>query len=906
MSLSPGFRLGPYEILHPIGAGGMGEVYRARDTSLDRSVAIKVLPEAVAHDPERLARFAREARTLAALNHQHIAQIYGFEQSAATCALAMEFVDGEDLAERIARGPLSWIEAQAIANQICEALEAAHLQGIVHRDLKPANIRVTPDGVVKVLDFGLAKALDPGGARETGNAGDLVNSPTITSPPGMTHAGVILGTAAYMSPEQAKGHLVDKRSDIWAFGCVLYEMLTGRRAFAGSDVLETLAAIVRAEPDYGAMPHDVPAPVRDLIARCLAKDRRSRVQDISVARYVIESAQGVSAPSLKRWRALTVASIALALAAGGFAISKTRGDVTNATPPVQRFSIVPPPGASIRQDAEIRQTEIAVSRDGSRVVYVPMQSAGDGRLIVRSLDRFDTVELGNLGRGASAPFFSPDGTWIGYQIAAPAGRQVVLAKVPVSGGTPVTIAEAIGDLRGASWGGDDQIVFATAFVGAGLYRTRAAAGSRAEILTRPNAAVGETDHLWPDVLPDGKHVLFSIARQGGPDASDIALLSLETRAWRVLVRGGTMPRYVASGHIVYSTSGRLRAVGFDLATLSVTTESQQVLDGVRTKIRGAADFAVADNGTLIYLPGRAMLPLSRLSWVTPSGSVTPIGIEPGPYGDGVLSPDGRFVAAEMADESGSGIFVVDLARETTSRLTPVGVVAISPLFSPDGRWIAFTAERHGDVAAGIFRIAANGSGQPERITTATTGRQVVEAWSPDGKHLYFVLAVTANENDGPAIYRVSASPGASDAVRLADWTADPRPSPNGKWLAHISLRAYPQVGLYIRPLADWDASRVVISPSGQAPIWRADGRELYYRDGSAVYAVSIDDREGLTAGKPRKLFDPAPERLLGVSREGTRFLVANRPAGAVQTPLSEIRVVTNWLDELKAVRFVPQ
>jgi serine/threonine-protein kinase len=891
----------------------MGEVYRARDTSLDRSVAIKVLPGAVARDPERLARFAREARTLAALNHQHIAQIYGLEQSASTCALAMEFVDGEELAERIARGPLTWTEARAIAIQIAEALEAAHQQGIIHRDLKPGNIRVTPDGVVKVLDFGLAKALDPAtGDRSGESAGDLVNSPTITSPAGVTQAGSILGTAAYMSPEQAKGHAADKRSDIWAFGCVLYEMLTSRRAFAGDDVLETLAAIVRDEPDYAAIPSDVPAAVRELIARCLAKDRRSRILEIAVARYAIEGGPLTSShhtqrdptpASPNRWRAIAIAAIVLALTAGGFAISQIRGDQADSAPRVQRFSIVTPPGAPIGGDAYIRQPEIAISRDGSRIVYVPIGSGGGARLIVRSLDRFETAELTNLGPVASGPFFSPDGAWIGYRTGAE--EKPELAKIPASGGSPVIIGEHLGNLRGASWGDDDQIVFATSFVGAGLHRTRAAAGSRPETLTKPKTEDGEIDHLWPDVLPDGKHVLFSIAREGGPDASDVAVLSLETRTWRVLVKGGAMPRYLDSGHIVYSTPGRLRAVGFDLATLAVTTGSEQVLDGVLTKDQGAADFGVATNGTLVYVPGRVMLPIRRFAWATLSGAVTPIAIQPGPYRDGVLSPDGRFIATEMDDGSGSGIFVIDLARETTSRLTPAGLVATSPAWSPDGRAIAFTAERQGDAAAGIFRITSDGAGQPERITTAASGRQVVESWSPDGRQIFFVLAATTS-GDGPAIHRVSTTPGANDVVRVADWTADPRPSPNGKWLAHITLRAFPQIGLHIRPLANWDASRVVVSPSGQAPIWRADGRELYYRDGQAVLAVAIDESNGLTVGKPRKLLDPAPERLYGVSPDGKRFLVADRPADATPTPLTEIRVVTNWFEELKGIRFPAQ
>jgi Tol biopolymer transport system component len=577
--------------------------------------------------------------------------------------------------------------------------------------------------------------------------------------------------------------------------------------------------------------------------------------------------------------------------------------VADATSTAQRFSIVTPPGAPIGGDAYVRELEIAIANDGSRIAYVPMRGAGAARLIVRSLDRFETTELTNLGPVARGPFFSPDGAWVGYQTATPGPEGTpLLAKVPASGGTPVIIAEHLGGIRGASWSDDDHIVFATAFLGAGLQRTRAVAGSRPETLTRPNTEDGEIDHFWPDVLPGGKHVLFAIYREGGPGAWDVALLSLETGTWRVIVKGGTMPRYLASGHIVYSTPGRLRAVGFDLASLTVTTASEQVLDGVLTKESGAANFGAAANGTLVYIPGRAVLPVSRFFWATPSGAVTPIPIAPGPYGPSVLSPDGRFIATERTDESGSGIFLVDLVRETTSRLTPAGMVATTPVWSPDGSAIAFTAERQGDAAAGIFRIPANGAGRPERITTASGGRQVVESWSPDGKHLFFVLAAGTKGN-GPAIHRVSATPGANDAVRLADWTADPRPSPDGRWLAHISLRAFPQIGLHLRPLDNWDASRVVVSESGEAPIWRADGRELYYVDGTSVFAVSIDNTNALGVGKPRKLFDQPSARFYGVSRDGKQFLFADRQADAVAIQLAEIRVVTNWFEELERVRF---
>ena len=584
MPLTAGTRLGPYEITAQIGVGGMGEVYRATDTNLKRQVAIKVLPEAVAADAERLVRFQREAEVLASLNHPNIAIIHGLEKSDGVTGLVMELVEGPTLADRIAQGPIPIDEALPIAKQIAEALEGAHEQAIIHRDLKPANIKLRPDGTVKVLDFGLAKALDPAPATI-----DASQSPTVTSP-AMTRMGVILGTAAYMSPEQARGKSVDKRTDIWAFGCVLYEMLAGRQAFAAASVSETLSEVLKSDPDWQGLPADTPDGVRRLLRRCLAKDQKRRLTDIHDARLELDELSsdeslnargadharrldglaGETASTRVARRRVWVAGAAAVIASAVVATALT-WVVTRPPPPtplrVSRLTITPTRAAALTLSGNDR--DVAITPDGSRVVYVGNNGT---QLFVRALDALEPVAV--FTGAPRGPFVSLDGQWIGF-----VDGNTALKKVAVTGGAAVTLTTLDQAPRGATWGPDDTIYVATLNATTGLQRVAAEGGSTM-VLTRPDPLQGESDHLWPELLPGGRALLFTItAVTGGLDAAQVVVLDLETGTRTVLVRGGSHAHYVSSGpalaersareggYLVYMVAGSLRAVAFDLARL---------------------------------------------------------------------------------------------------------------------------------------------------------------------------------------------------------------------------------------------------------------------------------------------------------------------------------------------------
>ena len=721
-ALTPGSLVGPYRVTGLIGEGGMGQVYRARDTKLQRDVALKILPESFLHDPDRLARFTREAHVLASLNHPNISAIHGFEDSGPVHALVLELVEGPTLADRIARGPIPVDEALAIAKQIAEALEVAHEHGIVHRDLKPANIKVRDDGTVKVLDFGLAKAGQGGGGKGDGGravsdgrmegAGGqalaLSQSPTIMSP-AMTAMGVILGTAAYMSPEQAKGKPADRRSDIWAFGCVLYEMLTGKRAFDGNDVSDTLAAVLRGEPDWSLLQRRHSGHLTEVIRGCLNKDPRTRIPHIAAVRFLLDRERAPAHRDNHRaggrvpW---LIAAFAIAILIGGATAVWRSSPAVSPSPHVWRFDLALPAQIAVVLGPT---TDMALSPDGTSLAYVTAPAGigsgqGQDRIMLRRMDRLDATVVVTSNR-LGTPLFSPDRRWVAFT-----GGLGDLRKVRVSGGPSVAIA-SIGMSLGASWGDDNKIVYSAAGE-PGLFRV-SADGGIPERLTTPDGAAGELLHFLPTVLPGAGAVLYT-ALVKGPSPADpagglIEAFNLRTRQSKVLIRGGSHPQFVEPSYLVYQSGGALLAVRFDRDRLDVEGDPVTVVPAVFT--RGsprevvtseavAAEYAVARDGTLVYMADaegrRAASRGGRsLVWVTRNGSEETIsGVAPGDYTYPRVSPDGSRVALTRRDAERPDIWILDLARQTLSRLTNDAARESSSVWI-DGQTLAFGSPRAG-------------------------------------------------------------------------------------------------------------------------------------------------------------------------------------------------------------------
>jgi serine/threonine-protein kinase len=913
MSLATGTRLGPYEILSPLGVGGMGEVYRARDTKLGRDIAIKILPPASVLDPERVARFQREARTLATLNHPHIGAIYGFEDSGATHALVLELVEGDTLADRIARGPIPLDEALAIARQICEALEAAHERGIIHRDLKPANIKITPEGVVKVLDFGLAKLAHPDAVP---GPADAMASPTITSPALMTGVGVLLGTAAYMSPEQAKGREADKRSDIWAFGVVLYEMLTGKRPFDGEDITEVLGAVVRLEPNWDALSTDVPPPIRTLLQSCLIKDRAHRVSDISTALFILDRAESLAAPVgmasvLSRpalWRRV-IAPVTVALLTStlvGAAVWFGTRPADPVRPRVSRLVIAPSGTAALTVNGD----DLAITPDGSRVVYVGNRGT---QLFVRALDALEPVVV--FTGQPRRPFVSPDGQWIGFVDAL-----VVLKKVAMTGGPAVTLATLDTVPRGAMWGGDDTIIVATNAVDTGLQKV--SVGEPTTVLTRPDRAQGEADHLWPEPLPGGRAVLFTVtAVIGGLDAAQVAALDLQTGTRTVLLRGGTHARYVSSGlasparaesaggHLVYAAAGVLWAVPFDLTRLETRGTPVPVVPEVVTTTLGGADAVVAGNGTLAYVSGGTAQELTprTLVWVDRRGRETPIPAPPLVYQYPRLSPDGTHIAVSAIGRGGSegDIWVGNLAHTTFTRATFDPGYDGSPTWTPDGSRMIFTSERGG--ARNLFSQAANGPGTPERLTESSN-RQNATAVSPDGRMVIFT-EITPTTRDDVMAMTLDGSRHVTPLVQSPAVERNGIVSSDGRWLAYQADESG-RFEIWVRPYPDVNTGRWQVSTAGGTrPLWARNGQELFYvSPAGALMRVGVGRGPSWAGTAPTLLvkegyYTMDPGRTYDIARDGQRLLMIKEGiAEQTATPASLI-VVQHWVEELK--RLVP-
>jgi Tol biopolymer transport system component len=831
MPLSAGTKLGTYEVLSAIGAGGMGEVYQAHDTKLGRGVAIKVLPEAVAHDLERLARFQREAKMLAALNHPNIATIFGLEQSGATQYLVMELVPGDTLQQRIKRdGPVPIEEALAIAKQIAEALEAAHEKGIIHRDLKPANVKLTPEGKVKVLDFGLAKAFAGDATSE-----DLGNSPTLSM--AATMQGVILGTAAYMSPEQAKGKAVDKRTDIWAFGCVLYELLTGKAAFQGEDVGDILAEVVKAEPDWNQLREATPAAIRILLRRCLRKDKRQRVADATDVRIEIEDAiaapkdsgatQAAPASTSKvSWAVAAVLAVLLSASLWGW---------WRATRPVER--------ALVRLDVDlgpdvslgsITGTDEIISPDGTRLVYV-----SQGQLFTRQLDQPNATELAGT-QGANAPFFSPDGQWVAFF----AGGK--LLKISVEGGSAITLCTAsIG--YGGSWGEDGNIIAALSANG-GLSRIPSAGGPPTPVTELQS---GEGAHYWPQILPGSKAVLFTAGAVGVFDGANIEVMSLADHRRKTLVRGGTFGRYLPSGHLVYVNRGTLFAVPFDVDRLEVHGTPAPVLDQVRyNTTQGSAQLDFSQTGTLIYRSGGAGGGMLTVAWLDGAGKAQPLLPKPGTYGQPSVSPDGQRLALIVSEGSGTDIWVYDWQRDTMMRLTFTGN-AIFPLWTPGGRYIAFQA-----AGEGMSVTRSDGSGKPQSLTQSKNP-QFPWSFTPDGKWLAFFEPSSGTGFDLWTVPLESDNAGlrAGKPEVFLQTSADERSpsfSPDGRWLAYRSNESGTSQ-IYVRTFPDKGGKWQISNSGGWLPIWSRNGRELLFEtmDNHIMVAAYTVNGDSFVADKPR-------------------------------------------------------
>jgi len=881
----------------------MGEVYLAQDSRLNREVAIKVLPDIFATDPERLARFQREAQMLAALNHPNIAGIHGLEESAGMRFLVLELVPGDTLAELLtARGPLPVPEVLDIARQLAEGLEAAHEKGIIHRDLKPANIKLTPEGKVKVLDFGLAKAF-----ATDASGSEMVNSPTLSM--AATRAGVLLGTAAYMSPEQARGKALDRRTDVWAFGCVVFELLTGNKAFDGDTVSDAVAVILTRDPEWSKLPPAVPHRVRELLRRCLTKEAGRRQRDMGDARIEIEeilagSASGVHAavssavlPAAPQtfWsrriglRNAAAVTLGVALLASLLVwLSLRRGP--NVVPLI-RTSISTPPKQLV---AAKNQPVVAISPDGQRIAFVA-ESLGVSQLFLRSLDQ-EEATLVPGSRGASGPFFSPNGQWVAF---ASEGK---LKKVSVRGGNPMALCDvAADDMRGASWGEDGWIYLTPTFTG-GVSRILEN-GGKLEAVTSLDAKAGERTHRWPEILPGGKALLFTNGSLKAPDYyfdAQISVKSLVTGETKMLAAGGTNPRYLRSGHLLYSTASGLLAVPFDAQKLEVTgapiTLPEQVFASVDT---GAVHYSISRNGDMVYLEGEPPDAERALVWVDLTGKTEVLGAPKRSYYEPALSPDGKRVAVSIAGPRNDDIWVLDIARNALTRLTFGPGTAGGPLWTPDGTRIVYATEREGQT--GIFWKPADGSGVEEPLLISSTNT-IPSSFTADGKTLLYFITDPARSGDILALpMEGERKPKPVLATPFDEYNGEI--SPDGRWMTYVSNESGSEevyVQAYPGPGGKWQIS----TGGGADPHWSSDGHALFFRWSRGMARVEVNSSPTFSASVPKTLFPmnlggfrPMTSRLFSVSRDGKRILGIQgneRDAG-----YDRLRFVQGWGDELQ-------
>jgi Tol biopolymer transport system component len=886
-----------YHVQGKIGAGGMGEVYRATDSRLARDVALKVLPEIFACDSQRMARFEREAKLLASLNHPSIASIYGLEESNSARAIVMELVEGPTLAERIKQGPLPLDEALSIAQQIAEGLEYAHERGIIHRDLKPSNVKLTSDGHVKLLDFGLAKALEGETAEE-----DLQTSPTLTA--AATRIGMLLGTAAYMAPEQARGKRVDRRADIWAFGCVLYEMFSGRDAFAGETTSDILACVIRAEPDWSSLPANVPTRLCELLRRCLQKDPKQRLQAIGDARIVIQEAiagapekaaelTGAMEPQPPWRRALpwVVASIAAAFAIG-FSALYWHANQPQPHQMVQASLLLSEPLAGVFSANP--GSPIALSPDGSQLVFVGSPAGKPPQLYLRPLNQQTATPIPGT-EDAVQPFFSPDGQWIGFFAN---GK---MRKVSLHGGPATPLCDAPIP-HGANWVSDGTIIYAPN-LGSGLMRIPSAGGT-SQMLTTPDGQGQELSHRWPQVLPGNKTVLFTIqvATQASYDDARVAVLSLETGKWRTLLDGGSYARYVPSGHIVYVRAGALQAVPFDLARLEVTGPPAPVQEGVITTAAtsGGAEYDVAESGLLAYVPGSARPPDRSLVWVDRQGVSKELPAPLNTYVSPRISPDGKLVAVQIVTAGPQDIWIYEFGRNTLARFT-FGSEGALPLWTPDSRRIVY---RSRVPKLSFLTKLADGSGAEERLFAKDFDDPSATPYSvsPDGKILLF-----GHLGSGGALGTYSLSLDGSGKIQPYLQSTfnqfQAQFSPDGHWVVYTSNESG-RDEVYVQPFPGPGGKWMISTDGGTYPLWARNGREVFFRNADKMMSAPVETQPTFKAGTPRMLFQGGGYLggVLGlgnydVAPDGQHFLMIKQKEEPASS--KELAITLHWTDELK-------
>jgi serine/threonine-protein kinase len=891
MALEPNTRLGPYEILSAIGAGGMGEVYKAKDSRLDRTVAIKVLPSHLAENSELKERFQREAKAISQLNHANICTLHDVGSQDGVDFLVMELIEGETLADRLERGPLPLSEAIETARQIAAALEEAHRNGIVHRDLKPGNIVLTHAGV-KLLDFGLAKLASTPLSED---------SRLQTDAKPLTSQDAILGTFQYMAPEQLEGREADARTDLFAFDVVLYEMLTGKKAFEGKTQASLIARILEREPISVSTEQPlVPRSLGRILSRCLAKDPAHRWESARDVREVLswveedastdESLHTVERTTARMWLPWAVASGAIMASIAAFLVSQ-RGTAEKA--PLAHFVLDLPEDSLFTARSPSRN--LAISPDGEHLVYT-----GSPDLFLRRLGWTQSTSLAGGGTLKRDPFFSPDSEWLGFFDGA------AWKKVSVRGGPITTLAGVpggSGGSRGASWSENDDIVFASAETTTGLLLV-SAAGGEPEVLTRPDTAAGELNHRWPEFLPGGEAVLFDVvggSRTANPTGltTEIVVLSLRTGERKGLIPGGSSPRYTSTGLIVYAAEGALRAVRFDPEKLELIGNAFPVVDGVDQKATGVANFAISSNGTLAYNPNVGGGVQRVLTWVDREGRTMPLPLPAATYDSPSPSPDGRQLALSMTDESGTNIWIYDLERGTLGKRT-FGGFNLFPIWTPDGEELIYSS----DAAASLARLRADGSSGGERMQIEGMGQgaKVPTSWSDVHRVMLFQLR---GDTWKLSIDEESVSP---FIEQEGSTEREARFSPDQNYVAYRSDetgRDEVYVVSFPGPGGKWQISR----EGGAQPMWAPAGDELFYKSGDRMMAVTVRTEPTFEAGAPRVLFEsPLPERVpgdpsrYGVSADAQRFLITAPAPGDEGEP--EIHVILNWHQELE--RLTPE